>query len=94
VADTDTKYLASKAYDNTYFSEPSDIVALIFDAEADEHPPPPVPARVALLGSTLRTDATALSICLDMVEKGRIARFKAERVMRGVNGLLLVFLLK
>jgi hypothetical protein len=64
---------------------------LIFEAEADEHPPPPVPARVALLGSILRTDATALSICEDMVEKGRIARFNAERFMRGVNRLLLFF---
>jgi hypothetical protein len=77
-------HLASKSHGNTYFSEPSGIVALIFEAEADEHPPPPVPARVALLGSTLRTDATALSICEDMVEKGRIARFRAERNMRRV----------
>jgi hypothetical protein len=76
--------LASKSHGNTYFSDPSGIIALIFEAEADEHPPPPVPARVALLGSILRTDATALSICEDMVEKGRIARFKAERNMRGI----------
>lgn len=39
------------------------MAAFIFEAEADEHPPPPVPARVALLGSILSTEATALSIC-------------------------------
>jgi hypothetical protein len=81
VADTDVEHLASKSHDDTYFSEPSGIVALIFEAEADEHPPPPVPARVALLGSILRTDATALSIREDMVEKDRFARFKGESVM-------------
>jgi hypothetical protein len=85
VADTNIERPASKSNGNTYFSEPSGIVALILEAEADEHPPPPVPANVALLGSTLRTDATALSICEDMVEKGRVARFRAERVMREID---------
>jgi hypothetical protein len=89
-----TEHLALSGDRGAYFSEPSGIVALIFEAEADEHPPPPVPARVALLGSILRTDATALSICEDMVEKGRIARFNADRVMRGVDGLLLFCFLK
>lgn len=45
--------------------------ALIFDATADESPLPAEPARVALLGSMLRTEATALSIWENMLEKDR-----------------------
>jgi hypothetical protein len=70
-----TAYLVLNDHDNTYFSEPSGIVAFIFEAEADEHPPPPVPARVALLGSILSTEATALSICEGILEEELIPRF-------------------
>lgn len=56
---------------DTHFSEPSGMFALIFDATADESPLPAEPARVALLGSMLRTEATALSIWEDMLEKDR-----------------------
>ena len=70
---------------NAYPSEPSGIVAFIFEAEADEHPPPPVPARVALLGSILSTEATALSIREGILEKDRIARFTVEDSIRGIR---------
>jgi hypothetical protein len=58
------------------------MVALIFEAEADEHPPPPVPASVALPGSILSTEATALSIREGILEKERITRFTADDSMR------------
>jgi hypothetical protein len=57
------------------------MVALIFEAEADEHPPPPVPASVALPGSILSTDATALSMREGILERDRIARFTADDSM-------------
>lgn len=66
---------------DAYFFEPSGMVASILEAEADEHPPPPVPASVALLGSILRTEATALSICEDMLEKDRMVCFTEDKVM-------------
>jgi hypothetical protein len=72
---------------NTYFSEPSGMAAFIFEAEADEHPPPPVPTRVALLGSILSTEATALSICEGILEKDLIACFVTEANMREVKEL-------
>jgi len=59
--------------------------AFIFEAEADEHPPPPVPARVALLGSILRTEATALSIREGILVKNRAVRCTAEVNMRGAG---------
>ena len=70
---------------DAYFSEPSGMAALIFEAEADEHPPPPVPARVALLGSMFSTEATALSICEGILEKDLMARFAMESNMRGTE---------
>lgn len=81
-------HLAIVDRDSTYFSVPSGMVALIFEAEADEHPPPPVPARVALLGSILRTEATALSICEGILGKGRAARFRVERIMNRMEEIL------
>ena len=54
------------------FSDPSGMVALILEAVADESPLPAEPARIALLGSMLTTEATALSIWEDMLENGRI----------------------
>lgn len=48
------------------------MVALILEAVADESPLPAEPARIALLGSMLRTEATALSIWEDMLENDRI----------------------
>jgi hypothetical protein len=82
-----TAYLMSNDYHNTYFSEPSGMAAFIFEAEADEHPPPPVPTRVALLGSILSTEATALSICEGILEKDLIACFVTEANMREVKEL-------
>ena len=70
-------YLMSNNRSTAYFSEPSGMAAFIFEAEADEHPPPPVPARVALLGSILSTEATALSICEGILGKDLMARFVA-----------------
>jgi hypothetical protein len=61
------------------------MVAFIFDAEAEEHPPPPVLASVALLGSILRTDATALSIREGILENDRNVRVTAEDSMRVVG---------
>ena len=61
------------------------MAALIFEAEADEHPPPPVPARVALLGSMFSTEATALSIDEGILEKDLMACFAVESNMRGVE---------
>ena len=61
------------------------MAAFIFEAEADEHPPPPVPARVALLGSISSAKATALSIREGMLEKDLIARPAADNSMRGVG---------
>lgn len=78
-------YLISNERVNTYFSEPSGMAAFIFEAEADEHPPPPVPTRVALLGSILSTEATALSICEGILEKDLMARFVAEDSMRSAG---------
>lgn len=75
----------SNDHGDAYFSEPSGIAAFIFEAEADEHPPPPVPARVALLGSILSTEATALSICEGILEKDLMVRFAVESSMRGVG---------
>jgi len=75
----------SNYHGDTYFSEPSGMVAFIFDAEADEHPPPPVLASVALLGLILRTEATALSICEGILENDRNVRFTAEYSMRVVG---------
>jgi hypothetical protein len=74
-----------KRWGDTYFSEPSGIAAFIFEAEADEHPPPPVPAIVASLGSILSTDATALSICEGILERDLKVRFAAEDSIRGVG---------
>lgn len=68
---------------DAYFSVPSGMAAFIFEAEADEQPPPPVPARVALLGSILSTEATALSICEGIVERDLMARLAVESSMRG-----------
>lgn len=68
------------------------MAAFIFEAEADEHPPPPVPAIVALLGSILSTEATALSICEGMLEKDLMVRLAVEDSMRGEGATL--FLMK
>lgn len=85
-------YLMSNGHRDAYFSEPSGMAAFIFEAEADEHPPPPVPAIVALLGSILSTEATALSICEGMLEKDLKVLLAVENSMRGVGATL--FLMK
>ena len=76
-----------KRWGDTYFSEPSGIAAFILEAEADEHPPPPVPAIVASLGSILSTEATALSICEGILAKDLMVRFVTEASMREVKEL-------
>lgn len=63
------------------------MAAFIFEAEADEHPPPPVPAIVASLGSILSTEATALSICEGILANNLMVRFVTEASIREVKGL-------